>query len=107
MTQAVLTVADDLSRPYGATNPVLTVSYSGFVNDEDTNVLSGSPDLNTGADTNSPTGTYPIEISLGTLSTNGNYSFNFTNGTLTVTAYALTVNVGQLRRGFMARPTPR
>jgi hypothetical protein len=84
VTQAVLTVsADNQSRAYGATNPVLTVAYSGFVNDEDTNVLSGSPDVST-ADTNSPAGTYPIVVSQGNLSTNGNYSFNFTNGMLTI-----------------------
>jgi hypothetical protein len=101
VTQAVLTVtADNQSRAYGATNPELTVSYSGFVNGEDTNVLNGRPDLNTGADTNSAVGTYPIEISLGTLSTNGNYSFNFTNGTLTVTAYALTVSVDSQTRAY-------
>jgi hypothetical protein len=85
VTQAVLTVsADNQSRAYGATNPVLTVAYSGFVNGEDTNVLSGSPDVSTAADINSPVGTYPIVVSQGNLSTNGNYSFNFTNGLLTI-----------------------
>jgi hypothetical protein len=101
VTQAVLTVsADSLSRPYGATNPILTASYSGFVNNEDTNVLSGSPDLGTAADTNSAVGTYPIEISLGNLATNGNYSFSFTNGTLTVTAYTLTIQVDSQTRTY-------
>ena len=63
---------------------MLTVTYSGFVNNEDTNVLSGSPDVSTAADINSPVGTYPIVVSQGNLSTNGNYSFNFTNGMLTL-----------------------
>ena len=85
VTQAVLTVsADNQLRAYGVTNPVFTVSYSGFVNGEDTNVLNGSPDVSTAADTNSPVGTYPIVVSQGNLSTNGNYSFNFTNGILTI-----------------------
>ena len=40
VTGAVLTAtANNVSRAYGATNPVLTVSYSGFVNGEGTNVL--------------------------------------------------------------------
>jgi hypothetical protein len=85
VTQAGLTVsADNQSRAYGATNPVFTVTYSGFVNNEDPNVLNGSPDVSTAADTNSPVGTYPIVVSQGNLSTNGNYSFNFVSGMLTI-----------------------
>lgn len=84
ITQATLTVsADNKSRPYGTTNPVLTASYSGFANGEGTNVLSGSPNLSTAADTNSPLGAYPIQTDAGTLSS-GNYSFTLANGTLTV-----------------------
>jgi hypothetical protein len=87
VTQAVLTVsADNLQRVYGMPNPILTASYSGFANGENTNVLSGGPSLTTATDINSPADAYPIQISLGTLSTNDNYSFTFTNGTLTVAA---------------------
>ena len=91
VTQAVLTVsADNHNRPYGATNPVLTASYSGFVAGDTTNVLSGRPALNTSATTNSPVGTYSITITNGTLSVT-NYSFIFNNGTLTINPAALTV----------------
>jgi hypothetical protein len=84
VTPAPLTViADNKSRAYGITNPVLTASYNGFVNDENTNQLSGSPTLNTGANINSPVGVYPIQVALGTL-TNANYAFSFANGTLTI-----------------------
>jgi hypothetical protein len=84
ITPAALTVsADNKSRPYGTTNPVLTASYTGFVNGEDTNVLSGSPSLSTSADTNSSPGTYTIQIAAGTLSAT-NYSLSLVNGTLTV-----------------------
>jgi hypothetical protein len=75
--------ANDLSRPYGITNPVLTASYGGFVNGETTNVLFGGPALSTTADTNSLPGTYPIQITAGSLSAS-NYVFSFNNGTLTV-----------------------
>jgi hypothetical protein len=78
----------------------LTASYTGFVNGQDTNVLTGSPNLNTTADTNSPVATYPIAIGLGTLATNGNYAFNFTNGTLTVTAFALTIQIDSQTRPY-------
>jgi MBG domain (YGX type)/Calcineurin-like phosphoesterase/Bacterial Ig-like domain (group 3)/Purple acid Phosphatase, N-terminal domain len=87
----VLTVkADDKIRAYGATNPPLTTSYSGFANGDDPSVLSGSPVLSTVADTNSPVGTYPIIVSQGTLS-NAHYNFSFTNGTLTVTQAVLNI----------------
>ena len=54
--KATLTVsANNLSRAYGSTNPPLTVSYTGFVNGDTTNVLSGSLGaLTTSAGTNSP-----------------------------------------------------
>jgi hypothetical protein len=84
VTPALLTViADNKSRAYGTTNPVLTASYNGFVNDENTNQLSGSPTLSTDANINSTVGVYPIQAALGTL-TNANYAFNFANGTLTI-----------------------
>ena len=85
VTGAVLTAtADNQTRSYGATNPVLTVSYSGFVNGETTNVISGSPVLTTSATTNSPVGPYVITNSLGTLVAT-NYAVSLVNGTLTVT----------------------
>src|SRR5207249_3025609 len=62
ITQAVLTVSSSLSKVYGAPLPELTASYSGFVNGEDTNALSGTPDLSTSATNASPVGTYPITI---------------------------------------------
>ena len=62
----VLTVtASNLSRVYGATNPVLTVGYSGFVNGDGTNVLTGAPAISTTAVTNSPVGGYAITVSSG------------------------------------------
>ncbi len=83
---AALTVtADDQTRMYGLTNPVLTASYNGFTNNEGTNVLNGSPALNTTANSGSIVGDYPIMITPGTLNST-NYSFLFKDGTLTVTA---------------------
>src|SRR5882757_220434 len=85
----VLTIkADNKTRAYGATNPPLTVTYSGFASGDDFSALSGSPALSTVADTNSPVGTYPIAVSQGTLS-NAHYNFSFTNGTLAVTQAVL------------------
>lgn len=93
---ASLTVsADNKSRPYGATNPVLTASYSGFVNGEGTNVLSGIPSLSTTAGTNSPPGPYTIQIGAGTLSST-NYSFALVDGTLTVSSLPSTLTIEYL-----------
>jgi hypothetical protein len=86
ITPATLTVSvDNQSKTYGLPNPPLTISYSGFVNNEGTNVLTGTPSLSTGATINSPPGPYPITAWAGTLSA-ANYTFNFVNGTLVVIA---------------------
>jgi hypothetical protein len=91
ITPATLTVsAANKSKTYGLPNPPLTVSYSGFVNSEGTNVLAGAPSLSTSATINSPPGTYAITISAGTLSAT-NYNFTFVNGILTVIAPQLSI----------------
>jgi len=102
VTGAVLTAtADDQTRAYGATNPVLTVSYSGFVNGESTNVLSGSPVLTTSATTNSPVGDYVITNNPGNLVAT-NYAVNLANGTLTVTGAVLTATADNVSRAYGA-----
>jgi hypothetical protein len=86
VNRALLTVtADDQTRMYSLTNPLLTASYAGFVDSDNTNVLQGSPVLGTSAISSSPVGNYPITIGQGTLSAD-NYSFAFDGGTLTVTS---------------------
>ena len=100
--QGVLTVtANSVSRGYGATNPVLTVSYSGFFNGDTTNVLSGAPVLATSAATNSSVGNYVITNSIGTLSAS-HYTFIMSNGTLSVTQAVLTVTANNTNRNFGA-----
>ena len=90
-------------RAYGATNPVFTVSYSGFANGDTNSVLTGAPVVTTTAATNSPVGTYAITVSAGTLATtNNNYFFSFTNGTLTVNPAALTVKASNTNRLYGA-----
>jgi hypothetical protein len=99
VAKAPLTVgANSLWRYYGATNPVLTTTYSGFVLGEDSSVLSGSPGVTTTAVTNSPVGPYPIVVAAGSLSSS-NYSFTLVNGTLSV------VPVGTLFMDSFTRST--
>jgi hypothetical protein len=94
---SLLVKADDKSRAYGQTNPVLTATITGLVNGESTNVLEGTLNFSTLADTNSPLGTYPIAVS-GLTSTN--YSITFSNGILTVTPFALTITADNKTRAY-------
>ena len=106
VTKALLTVkADNQTRAYGATNPTLTYSVSGFANGDTASVISGTPALATTATTSSPAGTYPISVSISGLSA-ANYSFTTSNGTLTVTKAMLTVKADNQTRTYgTANPT--
>ena len=87
VTKAPLTVtADDKSRLFGAANPPLTATLSGFVLGQTlaTSGVSGSASCTTTAMPFSAGGTYPITCTVGSL-TATNYSFGpFVPGTLTV-----------------------
>jgi hypothetical protein len=87
---AVLTVtAGSASRVYGAANPALTYSITGFVNNDPATVVSGTPILTTAATAGSPPGNYAITSDVSPLSA-ANYTFSPVNGTLTVTPAPLT-----------------
>jgi uncharacterized repeat protein (TIGR01451 family) len=106
VNQATLTVtANSTNKIYGAANPTFTASYSGFVNGENSGVLSGSPSLTTTATTNTGVGSYPIAATNGTLSA-ANYVFSFVDGTLSVNAATLTVTANNTNRLYnTANPT--
>jgi arabinogalactan endo-1,4-beta-galactosidase len=90
----VLTVtASNATRSYGAANPALTYTVTGFVNGDNSSILTGAPTLSTTAGTASPVATYPIAISAGTLQTSSNYTFSYVNGTLTVSQAASTAAI--------------
>jgi len=81
ITAAPLKVtAANVSKIYGAANPIFTASYAGFVNGDTQNIVSGSPGLTTTATSSSPVGSYPITAAIGTLKAT-NYTFTFTSGT--------------------------
>ncbi|HEY6166678.1 MAG TPA: MBG domain-containing protein, partial [Verrucomicrobiae bacterium] len=82
--------ADNLTRVFGATNPPLTYTLTGFVNGDTTNVLHGGASLSTAATPASSVGTYPINFIISTLSAT-NYVFSFSSGSLTVTAATPTI----------------
>ncbi|HKS37221.1 MAG TPA: MBG domain-containing protein [Verrucomicrobiae bacterium] len=73
--------ADDKAKVYGQANPLLTASYSGFVNGESLADLDTSVSLTTPALQNSPQGSYPIVV---TGASDANYQITFIDGILTI-----------------------
>jgi hypothetical protein len=95
VNKASLTVtADNQSRAYNTSNPALTYTITGFVNNETltTSGVTGTAACTTTATTASANGTYPITCAAGTLAAN-NYAFTFVDGTLTVGKTASTTSV--------------
>ena len=83
VTPAPLTIAaNNQAKAFNQPNPTLTWVASGFVNGENTNVLTTLPTCTTTATTTSPAGTYPITCSGAAAA---NYSITYVPGTLTVT----------------------
>jgi len=86
---APLTItANDQTKAYGAAMPKLTLSYSGFVNNDNPSSLTTPPAIHTPANSNSLPGTYPITVSHAV---DSNYAIRYVPGTLTVTQGALTI----------------
>jgi len=89
VAKAPLTVtADNKSRLFGASDPPLTGTLSGFVLGQTaaTSDVTGSASCTTTAVSFSPPGDYPITCTVGSLSST-NYSFGpFVAGTLSVTS---------------------
>jgi filamentous hemagglutinin family protein len=73
------------------------VSYSGFVNSEDSSVLSGTLAYGGSSQGAINAGSYAITPS-GL--TSGNYAITFTDGTLTVNAVPLTVTAGSVTKTY-------
>jgi hypothetical protein len=96
---SLLVAAQDASRAYGQTNPPFSATLSGFVNGEDSNVLSGRLAFTTPAQSNSPVGLYPI-LPGGLTATN--YTIDYSNATLTITPYALVVRADNQNRPYGA-----
>ncbi|MEO6995231.1 MAG: MBG domain-containing protein, partial [Lacunisphaera sp.] len=94
INKAHLTVtADNQTRLYGAANPTLTTTVSGFVNGETlgTSGVTGSGGGTTTATSSTGVGTAAITATTGTLAAS-NYDFtNLINGTLTIDKAHLTV----------------
>lgn len=95
--RSLTATANPLSREYGEENPVLTIFYEGFMNNEDESVLSEQPNITTSATKYSNAGTYDINLT-GGVSTN--YSLTLNPGVLTVNKAPLTVIVNDATREY-------
>jgi hypothetical protein len=76
--------ANDQNVSIGDPEPVYTISYTGFVNGEDSTELTSLPTADVTGTWPLAAGTYPIVVSGGT---DNNYNINRVNGLLTVTAF--------------------
>ncbi|NHB67521.1 ELWxxDGT repeat protein [Perlabentimonas gracilis] len=95
ITKASLTAtAESKSRTYGADNPVLTIAYVGFVNDEDESAIT-EPTVSTSATTTSVVGQYPITLEGGSAT---NYELTLVDGELDITKAPLTATADDKTR---------
>ena len=94
---SLIGTADNKSRLYGQDNPTFTVSYSGFVNSENSSIVTGTLVGTTTATTNSPVGTYPITVSGQSAA---NYTITYVDGLLTVRPAELLVQAQNASRAY-------
>jgi hypothetical protein len=100
VTPALLTVtANNASRIYGNTNPVLAGTISGFKNSETASVLSTAPSYSTTATQTSNVGDYQI---VGAGGTAANYNFTYVPGNLSVTQRDLTLTANNQSKTYGA-----
>ncbi len=100
VAKATLTVnADTLTKIYGAADPTLTFSYSGWVNSEDESVLTTPPTAGTTVDLTTPVGVYTgaITVSGGV---DENYAFTYVAADFTVTKAMLFVTADPQTKVF-------
>jgi gliding motility-associated-like protein len=89
VTRAHLTItAENKLRPYLSANPVLTLTFSGFVYGETVAVLDTPPVASTTASADSPAGDYVITISEGI---DNCYDITYVTGILTITMISQTI----------------
>ena len=100
VTSNQLTVAvNNVSREYGEENPQFTLSYSGFVGNDNESMFTTLPKVNTTATKSSKVGDYPITVSGGVIP---NYTVTYVPGTLTVTKAPLSAKVADTTRVYGA-----
>ena len=96
ITRAPLSVtADAKTKIYGAADPTLTLTYSGFVNGDNSTALGGTLNLSRASGEN--VGSYLVTPS-GL--TSGNYNIAFNTGSLTISRAVLTITANSATKIF-------
>ena len=103
LKKTITAKANDHSQPYGSENPEFTISFDGFVLEEDSEALDTLPVAITDAHQESDVGEYEIVLSGGI---DENYSFTFEPGTLSITPSPLTVKADDKYRSFQTSNPP-
>ncbi len=85
------------NREYGENNPDFSITYSGFLNGDNEDVVSIKPSISTTATTTSNVGEYPIIITGGY---SDNYEFVYESGVLTVTKAPLIARVNDCSKKY-------
>lgn len=80
-----------------------TSTISGFVNSENSSVLTGNIAFVGPAITAAAAGVYPVMLSAGSLAAS-NYAFSFLDGTLTIEKATLTVQADNKQKSFNGQP---
>lgn len=100
ITKRVLTAtADAISREYGENNPPFSISYDGFVNNENESTLDVIPSVTTPATPTSNVGTYTISLNGGSAI---NYNLTLKSGILTITKAPLAIVINDATRIYGA-----
>ncbi len=101
VNKATLTAtANNRSRAYGANNPTLPVTLSGFVNGETSTVVDTAPTATCAAVASDPAGTTTAIVPAN--GADNNYDFNYVNGTLTINKATLTAKADNQTRQYGA-----
>ncbi len=85
----IIVTADNKTRALHSENPLLTITYNGFVNNENESNLVNKPQVGTMATPASAAGEYAISFTGGAESPN--YSFTYITGILTITPSGVVV----------------
>jgi len=87
-----ITASSD-SMTYGGAAPVVTASYSGFVNGDSASSLTTAPTCTTAVTAVSPVGTYPSTCSGAA---DANYAISYNDGTVTIGPASLSITASSV-----------
>lgn len=102
ISKASLSATSNATRIYGSANPVLAISYAGFINGETSSVIDSPPSVTTSVGQSTNVGNYPISLSGGL---DNNYLINLTAGNFAITQAPLTATANNAFKYF-GQPNP-